>query len=364
LEQLAALERAFGARATYRVLTPFSLDPANPISIQTAARRIASFLGLEGFTFVVAVAKQDKGVGGHIELHHNEREVFIELSEDAVRFPEAVLTTLSHELTHKHLQVSGVAWAPQAGHECDNEVFTDVAAVYLGLGKLMLNGYTSQRSQTKPTPDTITTTYETLTTGYVSLGDLAFVYAVVCRMRRIAADVYVADLMPRAKGAVLASISGSSNFFDRDYHDPSVVLSARQRVLERTAPAEAILAQASSYAAHMRQLLDGEVEPFVARSKQRIQAIQTEPFREISEDVFDPCLRFLLAGTAVLDAEAFETEIRGLTRSAKLLVDSLSQSPGLIPNIHHIPKARRRPLLMRLWPWRSTGASSHGGGAK
>ena len=51
--------------------------------------------------------------------------------------PQHVLAILAHEATHNHLHQIGIREAD----EQENEILTDVAAAYLGLGGLLLKGY-------------------------------------------------------------------------------------------------------------------------------------------------------------------------------------------------------------------------------
>lgn len=136
IENLFVLESNLGSKVKYLVLDPFPVNSPDIISIQEAAKKIASFIGLLDMVFIVGIAKQGEKVGGHIELSGNNREAFIELSEGVLKYQETVLSTLAHEITHKYLQMNGI----RHPDENKNEILTDTASVYLGLGKIMLNG--------------------------------------------------------------------------------------------------------------------------------------------------------------------------------------------------------------------------------
>jgi hypothetical protein len=140
VEQLLALEKFVGGNTTYQILEPFRIVPNDIVGIQGAARKIADFVGLREHTFVVAVCKQEKGVGGNIELKHGESGVFIEISDAAEKFEEAVLATLAHEIAHKFLHIRGIDCESATDDNHQYEVFTDLTAVFLGLGKIMLAG--------------------------------------------------------------------------------------------------------------------------------------------------------------------------------------------------------------------------------
>lgn len=103
VEKLILLEQKTRVTVLYRLMAPFTTPFYDHLSIQKAAKQIADFIGLTGFTFIVAVAKQKEKVGGHIDLATNGKEVFIEVDEDTMKFPDAVGATLCHETCHKWL---------------------------------------------------------------------------------------------------------------------------------------------------------------------------------------------------------------------------------------------------------------------
>lgn len=143
-KKLLMLENRVGARTKYKILEPFLLGAENIVMVQNAVRRIAEFVGLQNLSFIVSVARQDDKAGGHVELEHGQSEVFIEISENVAKSSTAVLATLAHEITHKYLQEQAISVGPGPKHKYENEVFTDIATVFLGLGKLMLNGCISK----------------------------------------------------------------------------------------------------------------------------------------------------------------------------------------------------------------------------
>src|SRR3989442_1554225 len=130
------LEHRTGARVSYRPLPPLRQSLHDIIGIQAAAKHIAEFVGLTGLTFVVGVAKQKLNVGGHIDLKSSGPDVFVEIDSDTLSFSDAVAATLCHEICHKWLQVNGISCPV----EIENEILTDITTVFLGLGKIMLNG--------------------------------------------------------------------------------------------------------------------------------------------------------------------------------------------------------------------------------
>jgi hypothetical protein len=146
--------------------------------LQALAKNVAAFLGLENVTFTVAVARQRRDVGGHIELLQNQKEVFIEVDDDLLRHPLCVPAVVCHEVMHKLLYDAGI-WLHD---DIENEMLTDVSCVYAGLGKFMLNGSRSTGYNSGHGGQT------NLRVGYVPLEELAFDYVLVCQMRGIGSE--------------------------------------------------------------------------------------------------------------------------------------------------------------------------------
>jgi hypothetical protein len=140
LDKILLLEKRIGAKTSYKILEPFPVDTEDSLSIQKAAKTIANFVGLNNLVFIVAIINQEFNVGGHIELNNNAKEVFIEISPKILKSQDAVLAVLAHEITHKYMQINAISCGTGPLHEYENEILTDITSIFLGLGKLMLNG--------------------------------------------------------------------------------------------------------------------------------------------------------------------------------------------------------------------------------
>ena len=140
IQKVIFLKEKLGQKVSYKALEPFYFDYKDIISIQKCAKFIASFVGLEGFIFIVVVVNQKKGIGGHIELNYGSKDVFIEISEEIMESREAVLAVLAHEITHQYLYYNKVTIGSSSFLVYENEILIDIATVFLGMGKIMLNG--------------------------------------------------------------------------------------------------------------------------------------------------------------------------------------------------------------------------------
>ena len=141
------------------------------MSIQNAARKIGDFIGLNDVKFIVIITAQQENVGGKIELIRGQKEVIIEVSKETVKYEAALLSTLAHEITHKFLNEKGLSVGDGIIHQYENEILTDIATVFLGLGKIMLNGCECRREY----EDRMGRTTEIFTTGYLNMEQLSFV---------------------------------------------------------------------------------------------------------------------------------------------------------------------------------------------
>jgi len=198
VDKLILLEKRTGAAVQYHVIPPLQTRYYDDISTQRTAKYIASFIGLTGYTFIVAFAKQKDGVAGHIDLSAHGTCIHIELDPDIKRFPDTAGATLCHELCHKWLQHNGI----QIALERDHEILTDITSVYLGYGKIMLNGCKAVIERNKSTPEGTERITETMRAGYLDRDQLALVYNFVCAMRKIPESEYMAGLNAEAQYAV------------------------------------------------------------------------------------------------------------------------------------------------------------------
>lgn len=148
LSLVKTLEIAVGHWTKYALLESFpctTLLNGEPdvIAIQKAAKIIAQHADLSDLTFIVSATTQPPSTAGHIELRYGEPDVFVEVSRDICPFKDSVLATLCHEVSHKFLHVNGISHGTT---QEEQEVLTDVTSVFLGMGKVMLNGCECQRS--------------------------------------------------------------------------------------------------------------------------------------------------------------------------------------------------------------------------
>lgn len=156
------------------VLYKPSIKNTDIIDIQKEAKNIMCFLGLDEYTPIVTFVNTNRNVGGNIELNCNaDKNVFINISLDYRENLEQVLTVLAHEICHKLLFTHGLYYQEDTLH---NEILTDLATIYTGLGYLTLNGCC------KVLNENTSSYYRTLhEIGYLTIEHFATAYYFVCK---------------------------------------------------------------------------------------------------------------------------------------------------------------------------------------
>lgn len=167
-----------------------TLEPMSDGRLDAAARLLADHLGLSSLRCSVIEALIRPHHGGRTELWFGQRDITIEISRTARETSPSALCVLAHELSRKVLYDRGV-------HHEDllHETLTDVAAVFLGFGKLLLNGYEHRSRHPGATGEMIGGHAHF---GYLSPHEVAFTHAAVCNMRRASHDDLTLGLSPFA----------------------------------------------------------------------------------------------------------------------------------------------------------------------
>jgi hypothetical protein len=295
LDKLIFLESAVGHKTTYQTLDPFHLVPIDSLQIQRAAKRIAQFVGLPDLVFIVALSGQKEHVAAHIRLEHHQEEVLIEVSPDIAASNDALLATLAHEITHKYLHVNNlhVGRSPLVAYE--NEVFTDIASVFLGLGKLMLNGCETQDKCSEFTAEGMREYAQTSRIGYLDRAQLAFVYLLVCAMRHIPRERLEQGLTPKALEAVRNCEQDYSCYFNRSYHEYGAKDLQVKSLREKIYDTQRVLIGLEKAIECLNSMCISPAESFLEQVHQRLAQMATAAENVSSAYEPDPAMRFLQA---------------------------------------------------------------------
>lgn len=190
LRHIVSLEKSVGAFAPKGFFLPqqgcsiesISWCFVNDSPLQELAHQMSCFINMPFFRIQVKVAQQKNSVAGHIEGGGAESQnVFISFDPELLRFPESAMKVMAHEISHKYLGFHRLSLPVTK----DDEERTDIASIYLGFGKYVLNGTSYSYTYGEGTGTTIT---RTVKTGYLDFDQCAFVYDVVCKMKGIGDD--------------------------------------------------------------------------------------------------------------------------------------------------------------------------------
>jgi len=282
VDKLILLEEKLGYKVGYEILEPNSVALTSDIvSIQAAAKDIARFLGLGKYRFIVGMTGKDGKVAGEIELRHGLTEVFIELSNNVVKHTMAIPAVLSHEIMHQYLLVSGISFSDD--HE--NEVLTDIAAVFLGLGKLMLNGAVTVLKQEDAS--------YTLKLGYLTREQLAYVYLLVCSMRGIPYTTYEAGLSKDVIALLRQTMNHYKDHFSlavphADYSDLHLAV-GNSKIVELQQQLRAIQVHHDV----VKKALEHELEVWQESHNMAKKWLQSIALPDMKKEEHNPALRYL-----------------------------------------------------------------------
>ncbi len=330
--RVSFLQQRFGAKTAYQILEPFSIDPQDVLGVNRAAGTISQFVGLGSETFIVGITGQKEGVAGNIELQHGAPGVFIEISDAALRFAEAIPAILAHEIAHKFLHANDVYAALACASQLEIEVLTDIAAVFLGLGKLMLNGCHCTRETEEKTPEGLRTTVDTYHCGYLDRTQLSLVYTLVCVMRGIAPAQYEAGLSSQAVAYVKncrERYKGLLAYAERTDQE----LTGQTDSLVRTTQLK--LAEVEEALAAIRERYIIATEALLTEVHNTLRTLLTDADARLNE--LDPCLKRVRSMSLALEVERVDKlsveagRHRQLSRAvARLACRGTPSSPQLV----------------------------------
>ncbi|HPX63642.1 MAG TPA: hypothetical protein PK187_05775, partial [Candidatus Syntrophosphaera thermopropionivorans] len=279
-----------GAKTTYKILEPFPVDTEDSLSIQKAAKTIADFVGLNNLVFIVAKTKQKSNVGGYIELNNNENEVFIEISDNISKSQNAVLAVLAHEITHKYMQINAISCGTGPLLEYENEILTDITSIFLGFGKLMLNGY----EIVKESVNIVNYTRETIKIGYLNKKQIAFVYRLICAMRKIPKNDMLSGLSSEAISEISDCYCYEEDYFNQEFHNNKFQNELVESLINYIQTLQDELNQINRHLELIKTEYINKTETFLDIKQQNLKNFYND-LRTLNQyDTYDPCLIYLI----------------------------------------------------------------------
>jgi len=289
-----------------------------------------------------AQARQAEKVAGNVELTLGQTDVFIEIAPDAAAFPASVLAILAHEITHKVLHRFGISSPPGHSGEQAEEELTDIGTVFLGLGKLMLNGTDTRKVRFEESPLGRTRITQTYKCGYLGLTELAFVYRLVCAMRRIPSDRAERGLSGDALSEVRRCETSFPELFDTAHHETTARTQLADQIQAAVNEVQDVLSEVDRDLLWMQRRCLGAADRWSRSVHKSLARLQRETKQGEIHPEYDPCLNFLaaaeLAGATVglhqthLQAKGCRDVLGVVTKRVDAAGEPFSEpdSPGMV----------------------------------
>lgn len=136
--------------------------PITVSELNQEVKRMMYYVGLTSYVPKCNFCVLEVGTGGNTKCCNSNIEVEINVSSKYQNNLEATLAVLAHEICHKYLYVHGL-YNPI---EVINEIFTDLCTMYVGFGKIIINGYITERKTEVRTGRYVHTSVDTNYLGY------------------------------------------------------------------------------------------------------------------------------------------------------------------------------------------------------
>jgi len=306
IRKVTLLEKSLGTKIQYQILNPFPLYSKDIIGIQNAGKIIAEFIGLPDYIFVIKINKLEKDIGGHIKLEYGKKQVFIEISEEILKFEDAILAILAHEITHEYLYINNISFS----NKYENEILTDIAAIFLGFGKLMLNGSENEDIWKNYYFGGSTTITDKLGIGYLDRSKVAFVYLLVSNMRNISEKKYMSNLSNKSIQLLEESKRDYWYIFNNHFNQPDKANKSLSNFHSIVNETQLILCDINKKLVYLQKSNEYTEKYFLNKIHKQISKNLLEYNELLRKDEYDPCLKFLNISKFNQDIAKFKLEMK------------------------------------------------------
>lgn len=306
IRKVTFLEKFLGTKIQYQILDPFPLYSKDIIGIQNAGKIIDNFIGLSDYIFVISINKLEKNTGGHIELEYGKKQVFIEISEEILKFEDAILAILAHEITHEYLYINNISFS----NKYENEILTDIAAIFLGFGKLMLNGSENEDIWKNYYFGGSTTITDKLGIGYLDRSKLALVYLLVCSMRNISEKKYMSNLSNKSIQLLEESKRDYWYIFNNQFNQSDKANRSLSNFHSIVYETQLILCDINKKLIYLQKSNELTEKYLLEEIHRKISKILLEYDELLRKDEYDPCLKFISITKFNQDLSRFKLEMK------------------------------------------------------
>ena len=292
MEKLAVLEKAAGVRAHYRILEPPPLSGTDGNSLQTAARMIGDWIGLRNALFHVVVGESATSSMSGVRLERDQDEFTIDLPRTSVVTPTRALGALSREVARAYLYKTNIRGGPQAAAAGD-PTLVDVTAVFLGLGKLLLNGCAGDGAP-KGDRSVAGQSSKMKASGGCVLAPtyIAFAHRAACSMRGLDYEQHVTGLTPQALELLRAWDEHRDDLFSLSLRNVLTASATHRPLQEAVSDNQVVLSRFDQLLRHFEATvlapLMQELAGYHRQCKEAMERIAApEP------ETYDPCMVYL-----------------------------------------------------------------------
>jgi hypothetical protein len=204
-----------------------------------------------------------------------------------------VLATLAHEITHKYLHRNGINCGLGPVFEYENEILTDIAAIYIGLGKLYLNGCQCSNTTKVSNSNITTTTTEKMQVGYLNQSQLAFVYRLICAMRNLPSAKIKSGLKADSLQMVRNCEKTHSEYIAEKFQSSQFLEELVNCRKQQVGEAQVALSEINQRLMSIEEALMSPTKEFLGKSNKRLRSIVQDLANVTKEPEYNPSLRYL-----------------------------------------------------------------------
>ncbi len=334
LSKIQLLEERVGSKTTYEILEPNEIVLSDLFSLQRAAKLIAQFIGLRHLNFLVTPIKMSGTTAGQIELTHQGNDVYIEISNEQLSRPTAVLAILAHEISHKFLHFHNIKIGNELVHKYENEILTDITAMFLGLGKLMLNGCQIEEVTSSHNGSGTVRTTTSYYAGYLKRDQLAFIYLFLNTMRNIPKEIYMENLESDVRYTVGKIRADFCEYFDPSLHESSSLVELISDCKEAHQSHQRILMSIDKSLSEYMEIIYKPTRKYLKNEHKAILESQKQVHDISTSDSYDPCLQYMNRINAKSAIEDHLSLIKGRVEDTSTRHKDLVESKGIFKIKH------------------------------
>jgi hypothetical protein len=293
LEKLAVLEKAAGVRAHYRILEPPPLAGTDTNSLQTAARMIGDWIGLRNAFFHVVLGESANSSMSGVRLERDQDEFTIDLPRSLVATPARALGALAREVARAYLHKTNIRGGP-APVPAGDRTLVDVTAVFLGLGKLLLNGCAGESAPGSGRNAGAGTSSRAKASGGCVLAPtyIAFAHRAACAMRGLDYEQHVIGLTPQSLELLRAWDSYRDDLFSLSLRNVLTASATHRPLIDAVTDNQMVLSRFDQLLRHFEAtVLAPLMQELAGYHRQCRDAM--ERISAAEPETYDPCMVYL-----------------------------------------------------------------------